>query len=117
MDKNKNSIKKQASTVKERFQKRLLNNSFEQLLKLHEYFKDKRERKANIQEQNRIKELKNTNLYHHEYNRIKNYLDTSVISPAEVERLEHRTHEVKQIISDNPEFRRKSKYDELLNSA
>ena len=47
--------------MKERIQQRLLNNSFEQLLKLHEYFKDKRERKANIQEQNRIKELRHTN--------------------------------------------------------
>ena len=59
---------------------------------------------------NENKRLKNLNLYHHEYARIKNYLDTAVVDPVETGRLEHRKKEIQAMVGE----RKKTKYDELL---
>ena len=61
---------------------------------------------------NEAKRLKNQNLYHHEYERIKNYLDTTVIDPVEASRLEQRKNEIKAMAERKP-----NKYDELINKA
>ena len=60
---------------------------------------------------NEAKRLKNTNLYHREYARIKNYLDTTVVDPVEAGRLENRKKEILAMAGE----RKKTKYDDLLN--
>ena len=61
--------------------------------------------------ENEAKRLKHENVYHHEYARIKNYLDTTVIDPIESGRLEERKKEILAMAGD----RKQTKYDELLN--
>ena len=48
--------------------------------------------------------------YHHEYERIQTYLDTTVVDPVEAGRLEQRKNDIKAM-----GVRQKTKYDELLN--
>ena len=99
-----------SSLAKERSEKKILNQSLSQLMLLNDHFKAKKEHRQNIRNENEAKRLKNQNLYHHEYERIKNYLDTSVVDPVEVGRLESRK---KGILAMGE--RKKTKYDELLN--
>ena len=73
--------------------------------------KQKKQRMQNIRDANEAKRLKDLNLYHHEYARIKNYLDTTVIDPVETSRLEERK---KEILKMKDGGRNKTKYDELL---
>ena len=89
---------------------KILNQSLSELMKLHEYFEAKKQHAQNKRDQNEIKRLKNQNLYHHEYERINNYLDTTVVDPVEAGRLEKRKKDIKAM-GERP----KSKYDELLN--
>ena len=64
----------------------------------------------NIRDMDEMRILKNQILYHHEYERIKNYLDTTVVDPVETGRLQERIKHIKAM-GERP----KSKYDELLN--
>ena len=49
---------------------------------------------------NEAKRLKNQILYYHEYERIKNYLDTTVVDPIEAGRLESRKKEIMAMVGD-----------------
>ena len=82
-----------------------------ELIKLNEHFKAKKQRRQNIRDENEAKRLKNLNLYHHEYERIKNYLDTTTVDPVEAGKLENRKKEILAMAGE----RKKTKYDELLN--
>ena len=62
---------------------------------------------------NEAKRLKNAYLYHHEYERIKNYLDTTVVDPVEAGRLESRKKELMAMTGG----RKKTIYDELLKKS
>lgn len=97
-------------TQSENFKNKLLNESFAQLMKLNEHFNSKKEHRQSIRDMNEAKRLKNQNLYHHEYERIKNYLDTTVIDPVEAGRLEKRKMEIKDMV------RKPTKYDELIKN-
>ena len=93
-------------------QKKIMNQSLDELMKLNNYFKAKQQRTKQIRDLNEINRLKNQNLYAREYERIKNYLDTTVVGPVEAGRLEERKKDIKAI---GEKERQKSKYDELLN--
>ena len=80
----------QKPTPKERLQRKLLNQSLSESMKLNEHVKAKKQRMQNIRDMNEMKRLKNQNLYMNEYERIKNYLDTTVVDPVEAGRLEKR---------------------------
>ena len=108
MEKNIKYIK---PSSKERFEKKILNQSLSQLMLLNDHFKAKKEHRQSIRDVNEAKRLKNQNLYHHEYERIKNYLDTTVVDPVEAGRLESRKKEIMAMAGE----RKKTKYDELLN--
>mgnify|MGYP000152917312 CR=1 FL=1 len=110
MEKN---IKYKKQSLKERFEKKILDQSMAELIRLNEYFKAKKQHKQNIRDFNEAKRLKNQNLYHHEYERIKNYLESAVVHPHEIERLEKRK---KEILVTSAK-RSPTKYDELLNKA
>ena len=109
MEKN---IKYKKQSLKERFEKKILDQSMAELIRLNEYFKAKKQHKQNIRDFNEAKRLKNQNLYHHEYERIKNYLDTTVVNPVEAGRLENRKKEILAMAGE----RKKTKYDELLTN-
>jgi len=87
-----------------------MNQSLAELMKLNDYFKAKKQRMHHQRDINELNRLKNQNLYANEYERIKNYLDTSTVSPAEVKRLNER----KDIIKTMGQ-REKTKYDEFLD--
>lgn len=91
-------------------QKKIMNESLAELMKLNDYFKAKKQRVQHARDLNEINRLKNQNLYAHEYERIKNYLDTNVAGPSEVKRLEERKTAIKAMGQ-----REKTKYDELLH--
>ena len=97
-------------TPKEICQMNILNQSLSELMNLNEHFKAKRQRMQHIRDMNELKRLKNQNVYHHEYERIKNYLDTTVVDPVEAGRLEQRKKDIKAM-----GVRQKTRYDELLN--
>ena len=73
--------------------------------------KAKKDHRQSIRDMNETKRLNNLNLYHHEYARIKKYLDIAVVDPVEAGRLEHRKKEIQAMVGE----RKKTKYDELLN--
>ena len=108
MEKNIKYIK---PSSKRRFETKILNQSMAELMRLNDHFKAKKEHRQNIRNENEAKRLKNQNLYHHEYERIKNYLDTTVVNPVEAGRLENRKKEILAMAGE----RKKTKYDELLN--
>ena len=81
------------------------------MIKLNEHFKAKKLNRQSVRDLNEAKRLKNQNLYAHEYERIKNYLDTTVIDPVETKRLEDRKKELMAMAGE----RKKTKYDDLLN--
>ena len=89
---------------------KILNQSLSELMKLHEYFEAKTQHSQRARDINEINRLKNQNLYAHEYERIKNYLDTTVVGPVETKRLKERKEAIKAMGQ-----REKTKYDELLN--
>ena len=68
MEKN---IKYKKPSSKERFETKILNQSMAELIKLNDHFKAKKQHRQNIRDMNETKRLKNANLYHHEYERIK----------------------------------------------
>ena len=96
---------------KQRLETKILNQSMSELMRLNDHFKAKKERRQNIRDINEAKRLKNENLYHHEYERIKNYLDTTTVDPVEAGRLESRKKDIMAMAGE----RKKTKYDELLN--
>ena len=98
-------------TQDERLKNKILNESLAQLISLNEHFQAKRDQRQSIRDVNEAKRLKNQNLYHHEYERIKNYLDTTVVDPVEAGKLENRKKEILAMAGE----RKKTKYDELLN--
>jgi len=98
-------------TQDERLKNKILNESLAQLISLHEHFQAKRDHRQSVRDLNEAKRLKNQNLYAHEYERIKNYLDTTVIDPVETKRLEDRKKELMAMAGE----RKKTKYDDLLN--
>ena len=91
---------------------KIMDQSLDQLMKLHEYFEAKKQHSQRARDINEINRLKNQNLYAHEYERIKNYLDTTVVGPVETKRLKDRINDIKAM---GEKERQKSKYDELLN--
>ena len=91
---------------------KILNQSLSELMKLHEYFEAKKQHSQRARDINEINRLKNQNLYAHEYERIKNYLDTTVVDPVEAGRLEKCKKDIKAMSE-----RQKTKYDELLNKS
>ena len=97
-------------THNDNFKNKILNESLAELIRLNEHFNTKKEHRQSIRDMNEAKRLKNQNLYHHEYQRIKNYLDTTVVDPVEAGRLEERKREIKAMVERKP-----TKYDELLN--
>ena len=99
-------------TPKERLQRKILNQSLSELMKLNDHFKAKQQRMQHIRDANEMKRLKNQNLYMNEYERIKNYLDTTVVDPVEAGRLEQRKKDIKAM-----GVRQKTRYDELLNKS
>ena len=82
-----------------------------ELIRLNDYFKAKKNRIQSIRDINEAKRLKNQNLYSHEYERVKKYLDTTVVNPVEAGRLKTRKKEILAMANDG----KKTKYDELLN--
>ena len=100
-------------TQDERLKNKILNESLAQLISLHEHFQAKRDHRQSVRDLNEAKRLKNQNLYAHEYERIKNYLDTTVIDPVETKRLEDRKKELMTMASE----RKKTIYDELLKKS
>ena len=105
------NIKYLKPTPKEKLKNKIMDESLSELIKLNDYCKAKRNRIEHLKHMNDMKRLQNQNVYHHEYNRIKNYLDTTVIDPVEAGRLLERQKQSKAVGSE----RQKSKYDELLN--
>ena len=105
------NIKYLNPTQKQKLKNTIMDESLSELIKLNDYFKAKRNRIEHLKHMNDMKRLQNQNLYHHEYNRIKNYLDTTVIDPVEASRLLERQKQIKTMGSE----RQKTKYDELLN--
>jgi hypothetical protein len=87
-------------TQDERLKNKILNESLAQLISLHEHFQAKRDHRQSVRDLNEAKRLKNQNLYAHEYERIKNYLDTTVIDPVETKRLEDRKKELMAMASE-----------------
>ena len=110
MEKNIKYIK---PSSKQRLETKILNQSMAELMRLNDHFKAKKVHRQNIRDENEAKRLKNANLYHHEYERIKNYLDTTVIDPVETKRLEDRKKELMAMASE----RKKTIYDELLKKS
>ena len=78
---------------------------------MNDHFKTKKEHRQSVRDMNEAKRLKNANLYHHEYERIKNYLDTTTVDPVEAGKLENRKKEILAMTGE----RKKTKHDELLN--
>jgi len=105
------NIKYIKPSSKQRLETKILNQSMAELMRLNDHFIAKKEHRQNIRDINEAKRLKNANLYHHEYERIKNYLDTTVVDPVEAGRLESRKKEIMAMTGG----RTKTKYDELLN--
>ena len=97
-------------TQHENFINKSLNEPLAELIRLNEHFNTKKEHRQSIRDINEAKRLKNQNLYHHEYQRIKNYLDTTAVDPVEAGRREERKREIKAMVERKP-----TKYDELLN--
>ena len=88
----------------------MLNASLAELIRLNEHFITKKKHRESIRDMNEAKRLNNQNLYHHEYERIKNYLDTTVVDPVEASRIEKRKMEIKDMV------KKPNKYDELIKT-